>query len=222
MGEHLKKLITTEYASKAVVFAEATRGASLAPLLDADVVIDFSSADAVSTLAQAALASGRAGLPCFVIGSTGWQNDGQIELIETLAKKTPVLMSSNFSIGVLILQKILKQFAPALLKAGYSPTMTETHHQHKKDAPSGTAIFLNRAIQEVTGSSSVPTRSVRTGEVIGDHEIVFQGKADRLLLLHSAQDRSIFARGALDAALWLHERRSVLPRKLLTMEDYHV
>jgi 4-hydroxy-tetrahydrodipicolinate reductase len=100
--------------------------------------------------------------------------------------------------------------------------MVETHHRHKKDAPSGTAILLNKAIESSAGNDPVQTHSIRSGEVIGDHEITFYGAADRLTLGHAAQDRSIFARGALDAALWAHTRRNELSKQktLISMDRY--
>jgi 4-hydroxy-tetrahydrodipicolinate reductase len=167
-------------------------------------VIDFSSPEAMTALASAAIAQPHGTrLPVFVVGSTGWTKES-LALLDALAKRTPVLMASNFSTGVLALQEILKTAAPMLKRLGYTPVLVDTHHRHKKDAPSGTARTLQRIISP---DNDVQTHSVRAGEVIGDHEITFYGPGDHLTLGHFAQDRSIFARGAIDCALWMASHR---------------
>lgn len=220
MGRLVAQLISSDYASKMKLGAQANRDSSLEALLETDAIVDFSSPEASIALAKLALQSNKK-LPIFVIGSTGWKGD-QLQTIQSLATKTPVVLSSNFSTGVLALQRILREFAPLLTRLGYKPVMVETHHQHKKDAPSGTAILLNQTIEKSAGTGPVETRSIRTGEVIGDHELTFLGAADRLILGHSAQDRSVFARGALDAAIWAHACRNDLSKAktLISMDRY--
>jgi 4-hydroxy-tetrahydrodipicolinate reductase len=200
MGKLVCSLIQGEFSAKAGLKTQADRGANLDGLLDCDAVVDFSQPEAMLELAELALKRGPR-LPAFVVGSTGWKPEQRARL-EALAGKTPVLMSSNFSIGVLALLEILRSAAPLLEKLGYTPSIVETHHKHKKDAPSGTAISLQRAISP-SGPGNVQTHSVRSGEIIGDHEVTFHGSADHITLGHFAQDRSIFARGAIEAALWL-------------------
>lgn len=220
MGRWVAQLVGSDYVTQAKVVAECNRGDSFNPLLDADVVIDFSSPEASVELAEKALQ--KAGtLPVFVVGSTGWKGN-QLKVMEALAAKTPLVLSSNFSTGVLALQRILRDYAPVLTQLGYKPVMVEAHHQHKKDAPSGTAILLNRTIETAAGIGPVQTHSIRSGEVIGDHEVTFYGPADRIVLSHSAQDRSIFARGAIDVALWAHRRRNDLAteKKPISMDRY--
>jgi 4-hydroxy-tetrahydrodipicolinate reductase len=219
MGQWVTQLVQNEYAAKAQLAAMPAQGDALTPLLGSDVVIDFSLPDAMQALAEHALA--QAGpLPAFVVASTGWKLEQRARL-EELAKRTPVLVSSNFSTGVLALLDILKRSSPLLEKLGYTPVIVETHHRHKKDAPSGTAISLQRAIAP-SGPGNVQTHSIRAGETIGDHEVTFHGVADQIILSHFAQDRSIFARGALDAALWLAERKTKgdLPTGIVGIEKY--
>jgi 4-hydroxy-tetrahydrodipicolinate reductase len=204
MGQLVTSLLHTEFSGKAALAASATRGQSLQPLLDCEVVIDFSLPQAMLLLARDALERPDP-LPALVVGSTGWKLDDR-RVLEELAQRTPVLMASNFSTGVMALVDILKQAAPLLDKLGYKPSIVETHHVHKKDAPSGTALSLQRAIAP-GGPGNVPIQSIREGEVIGDHEVTFQGKADRITFGHFAQDRSIFARGAIQAAIWLSGQR---------------
>jgi len=220
VGRLIVQLLASDYAQKARMTAQSNRGDSLDPLLSTDVVIDFSSPEAATALAQQALKKGGA-LPVFVIGSTGWKTE-QLKTLETLATRTPVILSSNFSLGVLALQKMLKTFAPLLTRLGYQPVMVEAHHRHKKDAPSGTALLLTQAIESSAGIGPIQTHSIRSGEVIGEHEVTFYGAADRLTLTHVAQDRSIFARGALDVALWAHSRRAELAteKTLISMDRY--
>jgi dihydrodipicolinate reductase len=96
----------------------------------------------------------------------------------------------------------------------------ETHHRHKKDSPSGTAITLQRAISP-DDPNQIQTHSIRAGEVIGEHTIGFYGRADKITLSHSAQDRSLFARGAIEVALWLAQKnRQDSPQSILKMDHY--
>jgi 4-hydroxy-tetrahydrodipicolinate reductase len=111
----------------------------------------------------------------------------------------------------------LKSASPLLEKLGYTPVVTETHHKHKKDMPSGTAISIQRAIAPA-GPGNVQTHSVRAGEIIGDHEVTFYGPGDHLTFGHFAQDRSIFARGAIDCALWLSSKKG--QTGLFSIEDF--
>jgi len=223
MGALVAGLLQSDFAAKASLAAAPKRGEPLDALVSGeagnaiDVVIDFSSPAAMLLLVEAALKHPGA-LPAFVVGSTGWKLEERHKL-EELAQKTPVLAASNFSNGVLALAHILKQAAPLLEKLGYTPVIVETHHGHKKDAPSGTALSLQRAIAP-SGPGNVQTHSVRAGEVIGDHEVTFHGIGDRLTLGHFAQDRSIFARGAIEAALWLARRRDQPSSGVIGIEQY--
>lgn len=217
MGQWVCKLLETEYAEKAKLANAPASGESLEPLLSTDVVIDFSAPAAMLSLAEVALK--RAGqLPAFVVGSTGWTPEERHRL-EELAQRTPVLAASNFSTGVLALAELLKQAAPLMEKLGYTPVIVESHHRHKKDAPSGTALSLQRALSP-SGPGNVQTHSIRAGEVIGDHEVTFHGPGDHITVGHFAQDRSIFARGAIDVALWLTKRRGKTSAGLIGIEQY--
>jgi 4-hydroxy-tetrahydrodipicolinate reductase len=204
MGQWVSQLIETEYAAKAKLLPAPKREQPLEPLLASDVVIDFSSPAAMIEMTRAAV-NHTGPLPAFVVGSTGWKLDER-GVLEALAKKTPVLMASNFSTGVLALIDILRQASPLLEKLGYTPVIRETHHKHKKDSPSGTALSLQRAIAPA-GPGNVQTFSVRAGEIVGDHEVTYYGPGDHITIGHFAQDRSVFARGAIDVALWLATRR---------------
>lgn len=219
MGEWVTRLLAAEFPDKATLHATADRGEPFDGFLSCDAVIDFSSPAAALSLVGTALRNTGEQLPAFVIGSTGWKLDER-RVLEQLAAKTPVLISSNFSTGVLGLLELLKQAAPLFERLGYTPVIVETHHKHKKDAPSGTALSLQRAISPA-GPGNIQTHSVRAGEVIGDHEVTFYGPGDSVSLRHHAQDRSIFARGAIETAIWLSKSRAGHPEgKLLSMDDY--
>ncbi len=223
MGQWVTQLIQADYGSQAVL-ATGAGSADLeslsSALLSADVVIDFSQPEAVVKFigtAKSRLANQKK-LPAFVIGSTGWSAE-QLLVLENLAQSTLVLRSSNFSLGVLALQQILKTSGLALQRLGYSPVIIETHHIHKKDAPSGTALMLKSALDD--GFTETPIHSIRAGEVIGDHEVSFFGPADRISFSHHAQDRSLFARGAIDVALWLAKKRGSATSGLFSMETFY-
>ncbi len=220
MGEWVTRLAKTEFEKKVVLAASASEGEPLVPLLDCDAIIDFSSPAAMLALVRLALDGQRKQLPCIAVGSTGWKLDDRREL-EKLAARAPVLMTSNFSIGIGILMQALKAAAPWLEKAGYLPVVVETHHHHKKDSPSGTALSLQRVISSAA-PGNVQTHSIRAGEVVGDHEVTFHGPADRLVFGHFASDRSVFARGAIEVALWMATDRKHLEqvRALIGMERF--
>jgi 4-hydroxy-tetrahydrodipicolinate reductase len=189
------------YSGRATLSAKVMRGEKLDALFDCDVVIDFSSPEAALEFTKLAMGRGTA-LPAFVVGSTGWSDEQKVAL-KVLSAFTPLFQSSNFSTGVLVMEEILRSYSGLLTKLGYRPEMTETHHQHKKDSPSGTALLLKSAM----GSGDLQIESIRRGEVIGDHEVTFTGPSDRIVLGHFAKDRSIFGRGAIDVALWLIETK---------------
>jgi 4-hydroxy-tetrahydrodipicolinate reductase len=114
-------------------------------------------------------------------------------------------LAPNTSLGVFALTTALRAL-DRLLPPSMEAAIFEVHHAAKKDAPSGTALSIQRVISPA-GPGNVQTQSIRAGEIIGDHEITFYGPGDHLTIGHFAQDRSIFARGAIDAALWLAGKR---------------
>ncbi len=207
MGKTVQELLKSSYLQQAELCAQASQGEALEPLLKSEAVIDFSAPAAAVELIKKALLS--APLPVFILGSTGWKIDDLRE-IENLSKKTAIVLSSNFSLGVMAFTEILKSGHGILEKLKYTPVILETHHRHKKDMPSGTAISLQRVISPM-GPGNVQTHSVRAGEVVGEHEVRYYGANDQMIFSHSAKDRSIFARGAIEVALWLAEKKAKLP-----------
>jgi 4-hydroxy-tetrahydrodipicolinate reductase len=141
----------------------------------------------------------------FVTGTTGL-NDVQRAQLAAAAKKVPVFASPNFSRGVTLMTWLAAEAAKRL--PGYDAAIVETHHKAKKDAPSGTALRLARAVSDGRGSDEkVETLSLRISDVVGDHELLFAGPFEILKLSHHAESRDVFAQGALEAALWLEGKK---------------
>jgi 4-hydroxy-tetrahydrodipicolinate reductase len=191
--------------------------AALPPLLDeADLALDFSSADAAAANLAACVA---AGVP-LLLGTTGLPEELQGPLAGA-ARSIALLVAPNTSLGANLLLELVARAARALPRA-YDIEVLETHHRDKIDAPSGTALALGRAaaegravslaqvaVHERHGRSSARTPGqigfavVRGGDVVGEHEVLFLGEGESLTLRHRATDRSVFARGALMAGQWL-------------------
>ena len=180
----------------------------------ADVVIDFAGADAFDAVLALAIERGIG----FVSGSTGLA-PRQFEALDAAAERIPVLWAANFSLGVAVLAHLVER-ASALLP-DWDCEILEAHHRHKRDAPSGTALMLGRAVASGRGSEADAVRTdrsgerrpgstgyavVRAGHIVGEHSVWFAGAGERIELAHRAGDRDLFARGALVAADWLAGR----------------
>jgi 4-hydroxy-tetrahydrodipicolinate reductase len=192
----------------------------LTALLNADGILDFSSPAASVAIADLA-AQARI---VDVIGTTGF-SEADLVRLTAAARHAPILRSGNMSLGVNLLAKLAREAARAL-GADYDIEILEMHHRMKVDAPSGTALMLGEAAAEgrdvelkghsergrdgITGarkSGAIGFASLRGGAVIGDHSVIFAGDGERIVLSHHAEDRSLFARGAIRAALWARGRK---------------
>lgn len=200
-----------------------------AGLATCDGVIDF-------TVPQASVALSRkvAGHNCIqVIGTTGCTPEEDAEIAAS-AKSATIIKSGNMSLGINLLAVLVEQAAAALAASDFDLEVLEMHHRHKVDAPSGTALLLGEAAARGRGidleANSVRSRdgitgaretgtigfaTLRGGSVIGDHSVILAGAGERIELSHSAQDRSLFATGAVKAALWGMGR----PAGLYSMRD---
>ena len=187
----------------------------------ADILIDFTIPDStILNLKKAVL-----GKTAVVIGTTGI-NSFQKKKIIDYSKKIPILMSSNMSIGVNLLFSLVKKTASILKDIDYDIEISETHHKHKIDAPSGTALSLGEYVADGRGvnlnKKSVMDRTkintkrktgeigfsvTRGGEVAGEHTVSFIGTNDRIELTHKALDRSIFVKGAIEASIFLANKK---------------
>ena len=169
-----------------------------APMQDCDVAIDFSHAGAISEICRVALQHRKP----LVIGTTGHSQERR-RLIEETAQSLPVVFASNFSIGVNVLFWLTRKVAEQL-GSDFDAEIVETHHKMKKDAPSGTAETLAEVLKATNKTQGeIPIQSIREGDVVGEHMVIFSGPAERLELTHRAASREIFARGALRAAKWI-------------------
>jgi 4-hydroxy-tetrahydrodipicolinate reductase len=196
---------------KIQIVAECDLGDSIeAAMQNCDVIVDFSHCDAIDEICRAATQHGKS----LVIGTTGHSKQ-QRRIIEKAAESLPIVFASNFSIGVNVLFWLTRK-AAELLGPDFSPEIIETHHKMKKDAPSGTAKTLAgilKAAEDI--ESEIPIQSIREGEVVGEHVVIFSGPSERLELTHRAASREIFARGALRASNWIMGK----PPGLYSMQD---
>lgn len=188
-----------------------------------DALIDFTvpeySVDAVEAAADAGIAS--------VVGTTGF-DDGQLEALRTASESAPVLKAANFARGVEVLRQVVGEAAAAM--ADYDAEVIETHHSGKRDAPSGTAKTILDEIERARGAGGdedasdgedrvhgregrapreqdeVGVHAVRAGDITGVHEVLLADNHEELRITHRAEDRGVFAAGALDAAIWLEGR----------------
>jgi 4-hydroxy-tetrahydrodipicolinate reductase len=175
-----------------------------------DVAIDFSHADAITQVCRTASKHDRP----LVIGTTGHSKE-QRRTIEETAHSLPIVFASNFSIGVNVLFWLTRKAAEQL-GGDFDAAIVETHHKMKKDAPSGTAKTLAEILKAVRKTQSeIPIESIREGDVVGEHTVIFSGPGERLELTHRAASREIFARGALHASKWIIHQ----PPGLYSMQD---
>ena len=211
-----------------VKFSSDTAGA----LQISDVLVDFTGAESAMVNLKFALAAGKP----IIIGATGLAQEARTEILAA-SKKIPIVYSPNMSVGVNVLWKLVAE-AAALLGKDYHVDVVETHHVHKKDAPSGTAkkimelvadnggynlnkdVFFYLENEAANGSHStkmpksrdgkIIVKSIREGEVVGDHSIIFTSPYERLELSHRAFTREVFANGALKAASWIYGKEAGL------------
>ena len=195
-----------------------------------DVVVDFTTPAASVALARAAAARGG---PALVIGSTGW-GEHEDDEIRAAAASVPIVKSGNYSLGVNVMAGLVRQAAARLSAQDWDVEVFEAHHKRKVDAPSGTALGLGEVIAKtlgrdlskcavygregVTGErdpSTIGFATVRGGDIVGDHTVLFAGTGERIEITHKASSRATFALGALRAARFLKGN----PPGLYDMQD---
>lgn len=193
----------------------------------ADVLIDFSSPNELAALLDAAIERKLAAVLC----STGYSQE-DIQLIEAASSKIAILRSANMSLGVNTLIMLLKAATQVLSPAGYDIEIVEKHHNQKLDAPSGTALLLADRINEAAGgiynyrfdrsterakrpANEIGISAVRGGSIVGEHEVLFAGVDEVIEIKHTAYSRSIFAKGAVEAARYLAGK----PTGMYSMEN---
>lgn len=187
--------------------------------VDADAVIDFSNAGAVDELLDYCVEKK---LPV-VLCTTGLSEE-QLAKVKEVSEKIAVLKSANMSMGINLLLKLLKDAAKVLAPAGYDMELVEKHHNQKLDAPSGTALALADSMNEALGNEyeyvydrsqvrkkrdakEIGISAVRAGTIVGEHEVIFAGTDEVIEFKHTAYSRSVFAKGAVEAAKFLAEQK---------------
>ena len=211
------------------VSAEIDLGDSLAEVLPScDAVIDFSVHSITADLAQACASEGKK----LVIGTTG-HTDGELAAIREVSATLPIVFAPNYSVGVNTLFWLTRKAAETL-GPDFDLEVIEMHHRHKVDAPSGTARRLAEILAEVRGldyakdmrhgregivgartQDEIGVHSLRGGDVVGDHTVVYANDGERIELTHKASSRSTFANGSVRAAKWLIDQ----PPGLYDMQD---
>ena len=193
----------------------------------ADVIIDFSAAPAIDGLLDYCVAKQ---IPC-VLCTTGLSKE-QLDKVEEASKKVAILRSANMSLGINMLLKILKEATEILAPAGFDIEIVEKHHNQKVDAPSGTALALGDAINEVLDNEyeyvydrsnrrekrpkkEIGFSAVRGGTIVGDHDVIFAGADEVITFSHSAYSKAVFGKGAIQAAKFLKGK----PAGLYNMSD---
>jgi 4-hydroxy-tetrahydrodipicolinate reductase len=208
-------------------------GVKLAGSLDAvvndfDVLIDFTFPDL--TLANAGFCE--ANNKMLVIGTTG-MSDSEKDQLALIAESVPIVFAPNMSVGVNVVLNLLRT-AAATLGDDYDVEIIEAHHRHKKDAPSGTALRMGEVVADALGRDlkacavygregftgertrkEIGFETIRAGDVVGDHTVLFATEGERIEITHKASSRMTFAKGAMRAALWLNAR----PAGLYDMQD---
>jgi len=189
--------------------------------VNADVIIDFSNPVLLDDILEYASANNTA----LVIATTGY-NEVQLEKINAISKKIPLFFTFNMSIGVNLICSLAKK-AAAILGNDFDIEIVEKHHNQKIDAPSGTAIMLANAVNEVFDNTKtyeydrhskrqrrsqkeIGIHSVRGGTIVGEHDVIFAGHDEVITISHAAQSKEVFAQGAVKAAKFLKNKKAGL------------
>lgn len=193
----------------------------------ADVIIDFSSVEAIDLLLDYCE---KTKMP-LVLCTTGL-SEKQIERANAISKESPLLRSANMSLGINTMFKLIKEATLILAKAGFDMEIVEKHHNQKKDAPSGTALALADVLKENLDGSyfyrydrsnlhekrdkkEIGISAVRGGNIVGEHDVIFAGLDEVITLQHTAYSKAVFAKGAIEAAIYLKDKKP----GLYTMAD---
>ncbi len=215
MGKAIQSLLPSSVQTHCFTRLVSNKDALVDAVQKSDVVIDFSNPENFELAMKACLF----GQTPFLCGTTGL-GQKHFELLKTASAKIPVLYAANTSIGIAILKKAVVLVAKALSKTNFindtDITISETHHNLKKDSPSGTALSLGNAVtQELRDLSEINYSSLRGGNVVGEHTVHFFHKDEVIRLSHECLNRNVFASGAIKAAEWLFSK----PAGLYCLED---
>lgn len=217
MGKEITALLPA-YKNCLLTYSYSRNSGNLEELCaSSDVVIDFSSPEAVCALLDAASKFNTK----MLIGTTGLSPEITAKILE-LSPKIAILQTPNTSLGITLLNHLIQEVAQAL--PGYEVDIRDIHHAGKKDAPSGTALMLGKTISKARANEfvvhdhlagaralgAIGFAAIRAGNATGEHEVIFTGSGETLVLTHKTDRRGVFAEGAIKAALWLAERKAGL------------
>jgi 4-hydroxy-tetrahydrodipicolinate reductase len=195
--------LSAEYGMEVVGRVDPVHGESPETWPAADVAIDFSIAGAVPGNVRRLGAQGIS----VVIGTTGWSAEEADVRREAAASGIGVVAAANFALGVNLFLALTERVAELMAPQGeFGAWIHEAHHAAKRDAPSGTALSLEAALRTRGYDRAVDVSSTRAGSIPGTHTVGFDAASETITLTHTARDRSGFARGALQAARWVHGR----------------
>ncbi|MBO4989516.1 MAG: 4-hydroxy-tetrahydrodipicolinate reductase [Clostridia bacterium] len=222
MGTNIYELLKDDETATVVCGVDLTKKELPVPVYpsfndvkeDVDVIIDFSSPDCLEEV----LLFAECRKCAIVLGTTGY-SEADLRRIEMASKRIPVFKTANLSVGVNLMEHLVRE-AAAFLGDKFDIEIIEKHHNLKKDAPSGTALMLAKAVQdgrdhsltEVYGregqvgarkQSELGIHAVRGGTIVGEHEVMFAGEDEIITISHSARSKKVFAAGAIKAAKWL-------------------
>jgi 4-hydroxy-tetrahydrodipicolinate reductase len=189
MGREISSLISKDKKTKLVEKIEKS-----------DVIIDFTNQEVFSKNLALAVKNKKA----FVSGTTGLSEE-QFKQLKVASKKIPVLWASNMSMGVCIVNQMIKNLKSV---SDYDFYIEETHHVHKKDSPSGTALTIQKNLEKAIGKKVKDVVSIRQGDVFGQHKVMAQGPEEKILIQHDALNRTVFARGALTCSKWISKKKA--------------
>jgi len=190
---------------------DATKLANTLNTVKPDVLVDFTVAASSVEIIKAAA---RAGVR-LVVGTTGFTAEQRAEAKEAVESKVAAIISPNFSIGVNVFFQLIKAASEGLPSAAYAAELIEAHHKHKIDAPSGTAVKAIDIIKSVDRSRAIGSYSIRAGDIVGDHSVLFIGDGEQLEISHRAHSRQAFASGAMLATRFIMKQ----PPGLYSMDD---
>ncbi|MBO4414578.1 MAG: 4-hydroxy-tetrahydrodipicolinate reductase [Lachnospiraceae bacterium] len=235
MGHTVRNIIDETEGIEIVAGIDISEGDAKFPVFtnigecnaDADAIIDFSAPAALDGILKLAVENSIPAVLC----ATGY-NESQLGQIEEASKKVAILRSANMSLGINILAKLVAEAAQILADRGYDIEIVERHHNQKVDAPSGTALLLADAVNDVLDpkyeyvydrsqrrekrpKKEIGISAVRGGSIVGDHEVIFAGLDEVIELKHSAYSKAVFAKGAVNAALFLANK----PAGMYSMKD---
>lgn len=202
MGREIIRLAEQDKKIRIVAKINRANKSELEKKISADVLVDFTVASEFKDI----LAWCEANKVAMVSGTTGI-SEAEKKKMKAASKKIPVLWAANMSLGVNFVISLLKSFGKI---ADFDFEISETHHIHKKDKPSGTALWMKEVLEKSTRKKIDRVESIRMGEVFGEHQITASSRSEKIILEHQALNREVFAKGAVAAAKWLAKKKKGL------------